>query len=88
MRQLRGFNRPTNTLPPNPMMDEAMKKYGNLDEDALVEKLFSQIASQKANGTYDAKQMKGFIEMLSPHISVAQKTKLEKIVSVIEKENE
>ena len=94
--QLRGFrgkgggnsnrgddnNDPTN----NPIVKEALSRYGGMDEDALVEQLAVQVASAKANGTYNSAQMSAYIQMLAPHISQKQRDKLANVLKVIEAE--
>lgn len=90
MKQLRNFKK-QNSIPKglsdNPQMQDALNKYGNLDEDALINQLVMQVRESRENGTYDENQMRGYIEMLSPHISQSQKEKLTNIISIISSED-
>lgn len=94
MKQLRGFTNagreqqknPENGLPQN-LLDEAMKKYGGMNEDALISQLLSMVKAQKASGTYDESQMLSFINSVSPHLNEAQRGRLESLLEILNAEN-
>lgn len=90
MKQLRNFKK-TNSIPDefahNRQMQDAISKYGNLDENALVDALIQNVKTQRQNGTYSQEQMTSYVQMLSPHLSHAQKEKLENIINIISNEN-
>lgn len=98
MKQLRNFagdrnNRNTHTggntsVTPDALMDEAMRKYGNMDENALLKQLMQNIRAQRADGTYNEAQMLSFINMISPHLDETQRRKLEGIMTMISGQNE
>ncbi len=92
MKQLRGYNQNReNQIPDavkdNPQFSNAMQKYGNLSEDALIGQLLEQIRAAQEQGTYNPAQMKQYVGMLSPYLSGAQREKLQNLVRVIEREN-
>ncbi|MCL2797082.1 MAG: hypothetical protein FWD58_03390 [Firmicutes bacterium] len=92
MKQLRNFRMSPRDIPDevmqNPAFGEAMAKYGNMNEDALIEQLLKQIRAAKQAGTYHSAQTEGYVAMLSPHLSAAQREKLANIVRVINAESE
>lgn len=89
MKNLKNFK--ADNIPPNLASNEeltkALNKYGNMNEDALVEQLVTQIRTSKQNGTYNPEQMQGYITLLSPHLSSSQSEKLKNIIKIIDAEN-
>jgi len=92
MKQLRNFKMSPRDIPDevldNPAFGEAMAKYGNMSEDALIDQLLGQIRIARKNGTYSSAQTESYIAMLSPHLSPAQREKLANIVRVINADGE
>jgi len=90
MKQLRNYKLDKKDIPDevmaNPAFGEAMAKYGGMGEDALIEQLLSQIRASKKAGTYNPAQTEGYVNMLSPHLSAAQREKLANIVRIINAE--
>ncbi len=89
MKQLRNFKCGDGEFDPNqdPDFSAAMKKYGGMGEDELINQLLISVRNSRANGTYDPSQMQGYVEMLKPHITEAQYEKLKNIVNIINGEN-
>jgi len=94
MRELKGFNSKNKEQnekrheesKSSSAINDAFEKYSGMNENALIEQLVLQIKSSKENGTYDASQMKYYIQMLSPHLSANQKEKLDNVLRIIETE--
>ncbi|MCI8459115.1 MAG: hypothetical protein HFE46_05575 [Clostridia bacterium] len=84
MKQLRGYEGKKNNAQAQQMYSEAMRKYGNLSEDALVGRLIDMVRAQKQNGTFDEVQLLGFVNTLSPHLSAQQRQKLESVLGMID----
>lgn len=99
MKQLRNFsaqnknNRSNASEPengnvsPESLMNEAMKKYGNMDENALLNQLVSGVRAQRSDGTYDEGQLLSFANSISPYLDEAQRKKLENIICMISSQN-
>lgn len=80
MRQLRNFDGRNHYGKPNrsqeELVQEAMQKYGGLDENALLAQLNRQVAASKANGTFNPAEVLEFASRISPMLSEAQREKL------------
>ena len=91
MKQLRNFKINRQNIPDevknNPAFSDAMQKYGNMGEDALIEQLLNQVRTARKNGTYSAEQTENYVNMLSPHLSSAQREKLNNVLHIISSEN-
>lgn len=85
MKQLRGYN--GGDARARQMYGEAMRKFGNMSEDALVERLIDMVREQKRNGTFDEVQLLSFVNTLSPHLDAAQRKRLESVLGMIEEDN-
>ena len=83
-----GNNAVPSELANNPAFNAAMQKYGGMGEDALIEQLLNQINTAKQKGTYNPTQMQTYIQMLSPHLSETQRTKLQNLLKVIHAQDE
>ena len=84
MKRLRGYGQNGNEQDARAMYDEAMRKFGNMSEEALVERLIEIVRRQKTMGTFDEVQLLGFVNTLSPHLSAKQREKLESVLGMIE----
>ena len=87
MKQLRNFSAGGSNSSDGDALSEAMKKYGNMGEDELINQLLVSVRSSRANGTYNPSQMASYVEMLKPHITSQQYEKLKNIVHIINSEN-
>lgn len=85
MRQLRNFKKDRQTTGVNPetLAREAMDKYGSLDEDALIAKLTESVAKAKREGTFNADELVRFASMMAPHLSEAQREKMNNIINLL-----
>ncbi|MDR0425684.1 MAG: hypothetical protein LBH24_00780 [Clostridiales bacterium] len=63
---------------------EVMGKYGDMDEDALLNELVKSVTASKQNGTYDSEQMLNFMNTVAPYLNDAQKEKLAALISMID----
>ncbi len=82
MKELRGYGK--NESNAQQMYREAQRKFGGMNEDALVDRLLHEIARQKSEGTFDEAQLLGFVNMLSPHLSAEKRRRLEEILGKID----
>ena len=82
-KQLRGYDGKQNGAQADRMYGEAMRKYGNLSEDALVSKLVEMVHNQKREGTFDEVQLLGFINTITPHLNAQQRARLESVLGMI-----
>lgn len=82
MKQLKNYKTSTHedTTTPESEFEHAKEKYGNMEEDALIEELKKQISEQKNSGSYSAAQMHEIVRYLTPYLSEAQKNKIESII--------
>lgn len=91
-KQLRNFKNETaenakKILQEDPSFQEAIDKYGSMDEDALVQQLIQSVRISRQNGTYNAQQMQSYVDMISPHISEEQSEKIKNILDILNNEN-
>lgn len=70
-----------------PVLNEAMKKYDGMSEDALIETLINSVQESRRNGTYNHQEMTNYAAMLSPYLSESQREKLGNILSIISSED-
>lgn len=82
MKELRGYGKSESDT--ERMYREAQRKFGGMNEDALVDRLLREIARQKSEGTFDEVQLLGFINTLSPHLSAEKRRRLEEILGRID----
>ncbi|MCI8412804.1 MAG: hypothetical protein HFE47_01735 [Clostridia bacterium] len=82
-KQLRGYDGKQSGAQADQMYGEAMRKYGNLSEDALVSKLVEMVHKQKQEGTFDEVQLLGFINTITPHLNAQQRSRLEGVLGMI-----
>ncbi len=83
MKQLRGYEGKKSNGGAQGLYDEAVRKYGNLSEDALVSKLIDLVREQKRNGVFDEVQLLGFVNTITPHLSAQQRQRLESVLGMI-----
>jgi hypothetical protein len=83
LKNYRGASGDGNFSAQDSVVNDAVKKYGGMDEDALIKQLVGSVQTARENGTYDPKQMQSYAEMLSPHLSDAQKEKLKNIIEIL-----
>lgn len=81
MKELRGYGGKDDA---RRLYGEAQRKFGNLSENALMDRLLDEVARQKQSGTFNEEQLLGFVNTLSPHLSAEQRKKLEDILGRIE----
>lgn len=84
MKQLHGYEGKKNNAQAERLYGEAMRKYGNLSEDALVSKLVEMVHTQKRDGTFDEVQLLGFVNTITPHLSAQQRQRLESVLGMID----
>ena len=64
-------------------IDDVLGKYSGMNEDELIEELMKSVARSKADGTYNADQMKNFVNLVAPHIGDEQRQKLNNIIQIL-----
>ena len=84
MKQLRGYDGKNGNEQANMLYGEAMRKYGNLSEDALVSRLVDMVHEQKRNGSFDEVQLLSFVNTITPHLSAEQRRRLEDVLGMLE----
>ena len=65
------------------MYEEAVRRFGNMSEDALVGKLIDIVREQKSSGTFDEVQLLSFVNAVTPHLSPEQRKRLESLLGMI-----
>ena len=83
MKQLRGYEAKGKSSRADMLYGEAMRKYGNMSEDALIGRLIEMVHAQKQNGTFDEVQLLGFVNTVSPHLNSQQRAKLESLLGML-----
>lgn len=83
MKQLKGYNADKVKV----MEQEALEKYKNMNEDALVDALLENVRKSKEDGTYNPSSLTEFAQMMSPHLSPAKRERLENIIRLINTSN-
>lgn len=83
MKQLRGYEGKNKNDAAQGLYNEAMRKYGGMSEDALIERLTEMVSEQKRNGTFDEVQLLGFVNAITPHLNPEQRKKLEGLLGMI-----
>ena len=85
MRSLRNFN--TNDqkekLKSMGIESEKAEKYASMSEDELVSELLRSVRKQKADGSFDSKQLQTLASLLSPQLDDKQKSKLNDLVRLL-----
>ena len=84
MKQLRGYEAKGKSSRADMLYGEAMRKYGNMSEDALIGRLIEMVHAQKQNGTFDEVQLLGFVNTLTPHLNAQQRRRLESVLGMID----
>ena len=79
MKQLRGFNGDDAAA----LTQQAMDKYKNMNEDALVDALLDNVRRSKADGTFDPASLRQFATMMAPHLSAEKRERLENLIRLI-----
>ena len=79
MKQLKGYNGSTVRV----LEKEALDKYKNMNEDALVDALLDNVRKSKSDGTFDPAALKEFADMMSPHLTPAKRERLENLIRLI-----
>ena len=83
MKQLRGYEGKSCKNDAEQLYGEAMRKYGNMSEDALMNKLIEMVQEQKRNGTFDEVQLLSFVNTVSPHLNAQQRARLESLLGML-----
>ena len=55
----------------------------NKSQDELLQSIFAEAAKNKANGTLTNEEIDGFVAMLSPRLSPAQRERLKKLAAAL-----
>ena len=63
--------------------EEKAKKYTSMSEDELIGELLSSVRKQKADGTFDKKQLQMLSSVLAPQLDEAQREKLNDLVRLL-----
>ena len=83
MKQLHGYEGKSRNAQAERLYGEAMRKYGNMSEDALIGRLADMVHEQKRNGMFDEVQLLGFINTITPHLNAEQRQRLESLLGMI-----
>ncbi len=88
MRNLRGYkndrqNDRRDALKNLGIGDEKMERYSSMSEDELISELMHAVRRQKANNTFDARQLETLVAMAAPRLNAEQRDKLNDLVFLI-----
>ena len=61
-------------------LEETFQKYQNMPRDDLLKTLNSEIAKQKANGTFDLAKLQNTLNSLDPFLSPQQKNNIKELL--------
>ena len=65
------------------MAQDYMKRYGNKNEDELMNELFSKVKKNKAQGTFSNTELDNFAKSVRGMLSPQQQKKMEQIIKSI-----
>jgi isopropylmalate/homocitrate/citramalate synthase len=65
------------------MADDYMKKYGNKNENELMNELFNKVKKNKAQGTFSDAELDNFAKSVKGMLSPQQQKKMEQIIKSI-----
>ena len=65
------------------MAQDYMKRYGNKNEDELMNELFSKVRKNKAQGTFSNTELDNFAKSVRGMLSPQQQKKMEQIIKSI-----
>lgn len=84
MRQLRNYNGRNQSgraeRSKEEIVQEAMQKYGNLDENGLMRQLQQKVEESKRNGTFNPAEVLEFASRISPMLDEKQREKLAELL--------
>ncbi len=87
MRSLRGYkgneNDKRQALKSLGVSEEKVERYGAMSEDELIGELMNSVREQKANNTFDPKQLETLVTMVSPRLNDEQQAKLRDLVRLL-----
>ena len=63
--------------------EEKVERYGSMSEDELIGELMNSVREQKANNTFDPKQLETLVTMVSPRLNDEQRAKLNDLVRLL-----
>lgn len=63
--------------------EEKVERYGSMSEDELIGELMNSVREQKANNTFDPKQLETLMTMVSPRLNDEQRAKLNDLVRLL-----
>ena len=63
--------------------EQAKRKYGNMNEDALISELKKQIEKSKKDGTFSEQKLQNQIDAMMPYLTAEQRAKLDALKRVL-----
>lgn len=71
---------PTQTPPKRENIEEIVNQYQNMPRDELMQNFYTEVAKQKANGTFNLARLEQSIDSLSAFLSPEQKKNIKEIL--------
>ena len=65
------------------LVQEFMKRYGKMDQQQMMSELFKLIQQKKAEGTFDAEQIRKASEHIAPLLDDAQRAYMYKLLKYL-----
>ena len=65
------------------LIDLFLGKYGEMDEDQLIEEMLKLIEKKKQQGTYDKQQILELASKVAPFLNAEQRAKMEDLLKII-----
>ena len=65
------------------LIDLFLSKYGEMDEDQLIEEMLKLIEKKKQQGTYDKQQILELASKVAPFLNAEQRAKMEDLLKII-----
>ena len=83
MKQLKDFKPEQTQTQDSEVLDQAMGKYKDMNEEQLIAELMNAVKAAKADGSFDEEALQNFFDLVSPVLGDDQREKLHNLISVI-----
>lgn len=85
MKELKNFSAKecNNDFTDDELLEGVVGKYKNKSEEELINELNKAVKNAKDDGSFDEESLENFAQLVSPHLSDAQREKLCNLIAVI-----
>ncbi|MBQ8762375.1 MAG: hypothetical protein IJZ26_03610 [Clostridia bacterium] len=66
------------------LVNEFVKRYGNMEEEQLMSEMFKLIQQKKQEGTFDANQIRKAAEQVAPLLTDEQRAKMYSLLNYLD----